>query len=160
METASCGHSYMWPHSTLTDKGCLSQHCAADICCHTPSLAEPLVFPGAFSSSPFIPARCSCSGGSVWAQTGAAHNRLPVVAKHLARSSAWSPTESWYVCRKTQVRELEISIACLPRVPSQLQLGPGKTTGGKWNNGLLSLKSTRGRSKKIIMKDSYNCTEN
>lgn len=96
-------------HSELTTMGCLSQYCTSAIPCHTPSLAVPLVLPGASSSSSLIPVLCGSRSSTVWEHTGAAYNRLPVVAKRLVNSSVWSPTELRYMSRKTRVRAGDFS---------------------------------------------------
>lgn len=131
--------------------GCLSQNCTSAIPCHKPSLAVPLLYPGAFSSSSsssfsIIPALCGNklelhTIDSLWWQ-------------NVLCTAQFEVPQSCGACVGRAGSELEISIACLPTVPCQLQLGPGKVYGGSWNNGLLSLKSNRGRSRHIIMKDS------
>lgn len=72
---------------TLTTKGCLAQQCTSTILCHTSPRAVPLVYPGEFSSSSLIPMVHGSHGGTVWEQTGAPHNGLPVAVEGLSLKS-------------------------------------------------------------------------
>lgn len=84
---------------TLTIKRCLSQQSTSATHSHTPTLAVPWQCPKEISSSSLIPMLCSSDGGTVWEQTGAAHSRLPVVAKLLTLEVPHSCS----MCGKTRV---------------------------------------------------------
>lgn len=114
-------------HFALTTKVYLSQHCTSVISWQTLSLAVPLVYPGAFSSSSLIPVLSGSCGGTVWEQTGAAYNGHPAVANRLVHSSFWSPTELCYMCRKTWVKVSRFqSLVC--RLPASVR--PQKSLWG------------------------------
>lgn len=51
----SCGQISVSHRFPLTTEGGFSQCCTSAVPCHAPSLAVPLVYPGAFSSSSLIP---------------------------------------------------------------------------------------------------------
>lgn len=92
-------------HFTLTTKVYLSQHCTSAIPSHTPSLAVPLVYRRAFSSSSLIPVLSGSRGGTVWEQTGAAYNKTPCGGQTSRAQFGFEVlTELRYMCRKAWVR--------------------------------------------------------